>query len=95
MRQFRLIFNHGKAPKQKELILVRTEGGKLSIVYDDGKSKGRKYLGEVNDERLSRALWMNYLGGRKVASEPARQSIVDGVIEFVERPVGTVATQVV
>jgi hypothetical protein len=51
-------------------------------------------LGEVQDERISRAVWLNYLAGKSVASEPARASIVDGIMEFVERPVGTVATQV-
>ncbi|EFX00665.1 hypothetical protein CMQ_7667 [Grosmannia clavigera kw1407] len=95
VRQFRQLFNRGKVLKRKELLLLRGEGGRLSIVYDDGRSFGRQYLGSVEDERLSRVLWLNYLGGSKVASEPARQSIVNGVIEFVERPVGTVATQVV
>ncbi|OAA56550.1 Chalcone isomerase, subgroup [Niveomyces insectorum RCEF 264] len=95
VRQFRQVFNRGRVPKQKELLLVRDADGGLRIVYDDGRSAGRQLLGAVRDERLSRALWLNYLGGRTVASEPARQSIVDGVIEFVERPVGTVATQVV
>jgi hypothetical protein len=38
---------------------------------------------------------LNYLAGKTVASEGARKSIVEGIMEFVERPVGTVATQVV
>jgi hypothetical protein len=49
----------------------------------------------VEDERVSRALWLNYLAGKKVASEPARKNIVEGIMEFVERPIGTVAAQVV
>jgi hypothetical protein len=52
-------------------------------------------LGGVHDERLSRAVWLNYLAGKTVASEGARKSIIEGIMEFVERPVGAVATQVV
>ncbi|KAL2263518.1 hypothetical protein VTK26DRAFT_6419 [Humicola hyalothermophila] len=95
MRQFRAVFNRGSVPKRKELLLVRDETGRLSIAYDGGKEgKGRKLIGVVEDERVSRALWLNYLAGKKVASEPARQDIVRGVMDFVERPVGTVASQV-
>lgn len=52
-------------------------------------------LGTINDERISRLVWMGYLAGQNIASEDARRSIVDGVIEMVERPVGTIETQVV
>lgn len=92
MRAFRQLFNRGKVPKSKELLLTREDGGRLRVVYDDGKS--REVIGTVDDERVSRALWLNYLAGKNVASEPARKSIADGVLEFVERPVGTVAAQV-
>ncbi|KAK4235635.1 chalcone-flavanone isomerase-domain-containing protein [Achaetomium macrosporum] len=101
MRQFRAVFNRGSVPKRREMLLVRDETGRLSITYDAGASKkegrpaGRQLIGVVEDERVSRALWLNYLAGKKVASEPARKSILEGVMEFVERPVGTVATQVV
>ena len=94
MRQFRQIFNRGKVPKKKELLLVRAPDGSLSIAYHEGGSRDKEFLGAVNDERISRALWLNYLAGRKVASEPARQNIIEGILEFVERPVGTVAAQV-
>ena len=94
MAAFRALFNRGKVPKQKELLLLRDEQGRLSVVYDDGRKDGRQLLGTIQDERVSRALWLNYLAGKKVASEPARRSIVEGIVEFVERPVGTVATQV-
>ncbi|KAM7210381.1 Chalcone-flavanone isomerase domain containing protein [Rhypophila decipiens] len=94
MRDFRAIFNRGRVPKRKELLLVRDGKGKLAVAYDDGK-KGRQLIGVVEDERVSRTLWLNYLAGKKVASEPARKSIVEGIMEFVERPVGTVAAQVV
>lgn len=103
MRQFRAVFNRGSVPKRKELLLVRDETGRLSIAYDGGagakkeggKQSGKNLIGVVEDERVSRALWLNYLAGKKVASEPARKNIVEGIMEFVERPVGTVATQVV
>lgn len=60
------------------------------------KPPGRMlWMGGVPDERISRLVWMGYLAGGKVASEGARRSVVDGVIELVERPIGTVDTQVV
>lgn len=93
MQEFKALFNRGSVPKQKELLLSRGRQGKLVVWYDDGKGVPQR-LGEVRDERVSRAVWLNYLAGKTVASEPARKSIVDGVMEFVERPVGTVATQV-
>lgn len=93
MRSFRQIFNRGKVPKSKELLLTRENGGRLKVVYDDGKTK--EAIGTVDDERVSRALWLNWLAGKNVASEPARKSIANGILEFVERPVGTVASQVV
>jgi hypothetical protein len=92
MGEFKRLFNRGSVPKQKELLLSRDRKGKLAVWYDDGKSAVK--LGEVGDERISRAVWLNYLAGKTVASEGARKSIVEGVMEFVERPVGTVATQV-
>jgi len=90
---FKALFNRGTVPKQKELLLSRNKNGKLAVWYDDGKI-GAQRLGDVADERISRAVWLNYLAGKTVASEPARKSIIDGIMEFVERPVGTVATQV-
>jgi hypothetical protein len=93
MGEFKKLFNRGSVPKQKELLLSRDRRGKLAVWYDDGKN-GAQRLGEVLDERVSRAVWLNYLAGKTVASESARKSIVDGVMEFVERPIGTVASQV-
>ena len=58
MRQFRQIFNRGKVPKRKELLLTRARDGELSVAYDDGSSKNRQLLGTVQDERISRALWV-------------------------------------
>lgn len=99
MKDFKALFNRGQVPKKKEMLLCRNESGALAVTYDDGSSAGktpkREVLGTIADGRLSHLLWLNYLAGSKVASEPARKNIVEGVMEFVERPVGTVATQVV
>lgn len=92
---FKKVMSAGKVPKKKELLLVRGKQGRLSVVFDDGSEAGRQNLGTVESEALSRALWLNYLAGSNVASPPAQKSIVDGILEFVERPVGTVAAQVV
>ncbi|KAI0159999.1 chalcone isomerase [Hypoxylon sp. FL1284] len=94
MKEFRSVFNRGKVPKKQEMLLVRDAPGQLTIAFDDGKT-GMGTIGQVLDERVSRLLWLNYLAGTKVASEPARKNIVEGIMEFVERPIGTVATQVV
>ncbi|KAI1767886.1 chalcone isomerase [Hypoxylon sp. FL1150] len=94
MKEFRNLFNRGKVPRRREMLLIRDAAGRLTITFDDGKT-GMGTLGRVSDERVSRLLWLNYLAGSKVASEPARKNIVEGLMEFVERPVGTVATQVV
>lgn len=109
MREFRAVFNRGSVPKKKEMLLVRDAKGRLTIAFDGaaGSKKGkapeeatpmfgsRHLIGTVDDERVSHALWLHYLAGTKVASEPARKSIVEGIMEFVERPIGTVAAQVV
>lgn len=52
-------------------------------------------MGGLEDERISRLVWLGYLAGKNVASEGARQSVVEGVMEIVARPIGTVETQVV
>ncbi|KAK2002743.1 chalcone-flavanone isomerase [Colletotrichum falcatum] len=95
MREFKRLFNRGKLQKERELLLCRDAGGALEVVLDAGDGAGRQTIGRVQDERVSRLLWLNWLAGKSVASEPARHSIIDGVMEFVERPVGTVAAQVV
>lgn len=96
VKSFKEIFNRGSVPKKKEMLLCRDAAGKLSVMYGEGKKGSTlETLGTVDDERVSRLLWLNYLAGSKVASEKARENIIEGVMEFVERPVGTVATQVV
>ena len=91
--ELKAMFGHGNVPKGRELVLARSGKGSLAAWFDAGKA-GPQRLGEVDDERISRALWLHYLAGSHVASEAARKSIVDGIMEFVERPVGTVAAQV-
>lgn len=99
LKSFKAMFNRGSVPKKKELLMCRDGKGQLSVMYSaqqDGKTKVTKeVMGTVEDERISRLLWLNYLAGSKVASEEARDSIITGVMEFVERPLGTVATQVI
>lgn len=94
MNEFKSLFSRGSVPKQKEVLISRDQKGKMVVWYDDGKN-GAQRLGEIADERISRGIWLNYLAGKKVASEEARKNIIEGVMGFVERPVGTVATQVV
>jgi hypothetical protein len=102
MKEFRNLFQgKGKAPKGSVIVLTRNKSGTLGALYQPivkgekqekmGKSS---WLGEVRDERVGRLVWLLYLGGENVSSEPARRSIVDGCMEIVERPVGTLETRV-
>ncbi|KAI0470905.1 chalcone-flavanone isomerase [Xylariaceae sp. FL0804] len=102
MQDFRQMFSGRKVPANTEMLLCRDAAGALTVLYSEGKGGGDKEaaarpqtVGRVEDERVSRLLWLNYLAGKQVASEEARKNIVDGIMEFVERPIGTVATQVV
>lgn len=98
MKEFKGIFTgKGKAPKGSVIILTRNKNGTLGAMYQtvlqkDGKEKMGKpaFLGEVVDPRVSRLVWLLYLGGQNVSSEEARKNIVDGCIAITERPVGTV-----
>ncbi|KAH3939632.1 hypothetical protein HBH53_232770 [Parastagonospora nodorum] len=96
MKEFKNMFQgKGKAPKGSVVILTRNKAGTLGALYQPVVQEGKKmgaatWLGEVRDERVSRLVWLLYLGGQNVSSEPARQSIVDGCIHITERPVGTV-----
>jgi len=103
MKEFRNLFQgKGKAPKGSVIILTRDKSGTLGALYQPLVQKGDKqetmgkssWLGEVKDERVGRLVWLLYLGGQNVSSEPARRSIVDGCIDIVERPVGTLETMV-
>ena len=101
-----MLGGRGSVGKGKVLLLGRGANGVLrawveeDTVSAESKTSTRKggrmaLLGTVKDEKISRLVWMGYLTGQNVASEDARRSIVDGVIEIVERPVGTIETQVV
>lgn len=101
-----MLGGRGSVGKGKVLLLGRGANGALrawveeDAVGAEPKTLTRKgermtLLGTVKDERISRLVWMGYLAGQKIASEDARRSVVDGVIEIVERPVGTIETQVV
>ncbi|KAI4093766.1 MAG: hypothetical protein LQ344_002669 [Seirophora lacunosa] len=104
---FKGIFGGGRkgVGKGKVLMMNRGAAGDLGVWVEDevseqaeqkkGKKGEMKYLGGLKDERISRLVWLGYLGGGNVASEEARRSVVDGVMDIVERPIGTLATQVV
>lgn len=102
MKDFKGLFQgRGKAPKGSVLILSRDAHGALTAMYQPitNTNKGDRMgdlvtLGAVRDERVSRLVWLLYLGGQNVSSEDARKNIVDGCIGIVERPVGTVETMV-
>jgi len=86
--------------KGKVLLLGRGENGGLGVWLEgqgmgEGKAEQMVRLGGVRDERVGRLVWLGYLAGKNVASEEARKSVIEGVMEIVERPIGTVETQVV
>jgi hypothetical protein len=101
-----LLGGKGSLKKGKEILLVRDLDGRLELRVEDQAQNtttpagdsiataSSKSLGHVHDERVSRLLWLNYLAGATVASEHARKNIVDGIMGFVERPIGTVEVKV-
>lgn len=82
-------------PKGQVLLLLRDQQGTLDALFQRDPQEPIQWLGRVADERVSRCVWLNYLAGKQVASEPARQSIVEGTMGIVERPVGTVTQKVI
>lgn len=96
---FKIMFSGAGKPKVKKgkaILLERDAGGILRAwVQNDSAPDGFDKLGEMSDERISRLIWLGYLGGKNVASQAARVNIVEGIIEAVGRPVGTFETQVV
>ncbi|KAJ4331387.1 Altered inheritance of mitochondria protein 18 mitochondrial [Ascochyta clinopodiicola] len=98
MKDFKALFTgKGKAPKGSVIVLTRNKKGSLGALYQplvqaNGKEQLARtdFLGEVLDPRVSRLVWLLYLGGQNVSSEEARKNIVDGCIAITERPVGTV-----
>ncbi|THC98345.1 hypothetical protein EYZ11_002206 [Aspergillus tanneri] len=98
MNDFKGLFGGGQrknVPKGQTLLLVRSAQGQLDALFHPDESKPARFLGRVQDERISRLVWLNYLAGKNVSSEGARQSVVDGVMGIVERPVGTVLQKVI
>jgi hypothetical protein len=98
MREFKNLFSgRGKAPKGSVLTLTRDSEGVFGVLYQLKGKEGEGqfvHIGEVRDERVSRLVWLLYLGGKNVSSEPARRNIVEGCLGIVERPVGTVEGRV-
>ncbi|KAF7185207.1 Altered inheritance of mitochondria protein 18, mitochondrial [Pseudocercospora fuligena] len=96
---FKQIFVGGKAPKGSNLILSRNVDGALDVWFQEkpnstGKEKNMQHLGRVQDERISKLIWLGYLGGDKVSSEAARKGVAEGCVEFAGRPIGSVEAMV-
>ena len=92
VNDFKSVFGGGfrkSAPKGQALLLHRNARGVFDALYQADPGQPMRWMGRVDDERISRLVWLHYLGGKTVASEPARQNIVEGVMGVVERPIGT------
>ncbi|KAK4961546.1 Altered inheritance of mitochondria protein 18 mitochondrial [Elasticomyces elasticus] len=98
VQDLKAIFKGSNAPKGSVLVLSRDEKGTLEVLYqpkpEETKGKEMERLGSLADERVSRLLWFGYLAGAKVSSQGAREGVVNGCMEFVARPVGSVETMV-
>lgn len=96
--EFKKVFGGRKLGKGKALLLGRAGNGELRAWVEEGDEKPQDnymvLLGGVQDERISRLVWLGYLAGDNVASEGARKSVVEGVVELGARPIGTVETRV-
>lgn len=98
MNDLKAVFGGGQRknmPKAQALVLMRNAQGALDALHSPDSNKPTRWMGRVSDERISRLIWLNYLAGKNVSSEGARQSIVDGIMGIVERPVGTVVQKIV
>ncbi|EME50384.1 hypothetical protein DOTSEDRAFT_145216, partial [Dothistroma septosporum NZE10] len=96
---FKSIFAGGKAPKGSVMILSRGTMGNMDVWFQEkpgasGKDKQMQLLGSVPDERISKMIWLGYLGGDKVSSEAARQGVVNGCVGFAARPIGSAEARV-
>ncbi|RKF61149.1 Altered inheritance of mitochondria protein 18, mitochondrial [Golovinomyces cichoracearum] len=83
---FKKVFARGSVPKGKEILLTRGKKGNLEVWCSGDKD--REKLGELHDERVSRAIWMGYLAGKSVACEGVREGVIASLLKFVERPIG-------
>ena len=99
IQAFKGIFASGKAPKGSILIMARDQDGTMDMLYqpkpDGSRRQEMEKLGSIADERISRLIWLGYLGGDKVSSEAARKGVVEGCVGFAGRPVGSVETRVI
>jgi hypothetical protein len=94
MKDFKgLMAGKGRAPTASVVLLARDGDGTLGVLYQ-GKDGKIEDFGRLRDERIARLVWLGYLGGNNVSSEGARRGIVDGIMELVERPIGSVETRV-
>ncbi|KIW01174.1 uncharacterized protein PV09_07458 [Verruconis gallopava] len=94
MKDFKDIMQgKGKAPTGSVILLMRDADGAMRLFFQNKNGKMEDF-GSVKDERIARLVWLGYLGGKHVSSEPARKAIVDGIMELVERPIGSVETKV-
>lgn len=95
VKSFKEMFRGGKSPKGSVLLLKREAGGSLEVLFQDPRRGPElETIGKVQDPRISRLIWMGYLAGKNVSSEPARQNVVDGYVGFAGRPLGSVETMV-
>lgn len=97
---FKTIFTGGKAPKGSVMILSRGRYGDMDVWFQEkpaasGKEKEMQKLGSVADERIAKLIWLGYLGGDKVSSEPARKGVAEGCVTFAGRPIGSAESRVV
>lgn len=97
MDNLKAVFGGGQrrnVAKGQVLVLLRNAQGAMDALYQPDSTKPMRWMGRVADERISRLIWLNYLAGKNVPSKGARDSIVDGVMGIVERPVGTLVQRV-
>ncbi|RDW93299.1 chalcone isomerase domain-containing protein [Aspergillus mulundensis] len=97
VNDFKTLFGGGQrkhVPKGQTLLLLRNARGELDALFQPDAAKPFRFMGRVSDERISRLVWLIYLGGKNVSSEEARRSVVDGVMGIVERPIGTVVQKI-
>ena len=99
IQAFKGVFSGGKAPKGSVLLMCRDRAGALEVLFQakpdgSGNEKQIEKLGSVQDERITKLIWLNYLAGEKVSSEATRKGVVDGCVTFAGRPIGSVESRV-
>lgn len=82
LEELRQVFlgHRGSVPKDHLLFLEIVKGGRLSVSYQNTKTGQIIEMGTVNEPLISKALFLQYLSGKKPLSEPLRQSCVDGLV---------------